>query len=231
MIPRLLVSVRSVQEAEIALDAGVDLVDIKEPAHGSMGAASSETINAIVEFTGNRCPLSAASGELIDESANLIELQLDYLKWGLAQCSHGVNWQQRLEQLLDRCKNSSTVVPVAYADAELAQSPPVVEVLEWACKYPGSTLLIDTWQKGKKNLLDWLTLRELATILEKCRQAEVQIALAGSLTIIVIRELIQNNIVPDWFAVRGAACEHGTRTSQITLERIRELQRIIRATQ
>ncbi len=36
---RLLVSVRSAAEAEIALSAGADLIDVKEPSRGSLGAA------------------------------------------------------------------------------------------------------------------------------------------------------------------------------------------------
>lgn len=63
---RLLVSVRSLVEARLAVAAGVDLVDIKEPARGSLGAASLVTIRSIVEALADRAPLSCALGELID---------------------------------------------------------------------------------------------------------------------------------------------------------------------
>jgi uncharacterized protein (UPF0264 family) len=43
----LLVSVRNVEEAEAALAGGADLIDIKEPLHGSLGAASAEVCEAI----------------------------------------------------------------------------------------------------------------------------------------------------------------------------------------
>ena len=36
---RLLVSVRSAAEAEIALHGGADLIDVKEPTRGSLGRA------------------------------------------------------------------------------------------------------------------------------------------------------------------------------------------------
>ncbi len=39
---KLLVSVRSVDEAEMVLEAGVDLIDVKEPRSGSLGAALPE---------------------------------------------------------------------------------------------------------------------------------------------------------------------------------------------
>ena len=37
--PKLLVSVRSADEARAALAGGADLIDVKEPAHGPLGAA------------------------------------------------------------------------------------------------------------------------------------------------------------------------------------------------
>jgi uncharacterized protein (UPF0264 family) len=45
---RLLVSVRSAAEARLAVAAGVDLIDIKEPRAGSLGAVSRETLHAIL---------------------------------------------------------------------------------------------------------------------------------------------------------------------------------------
>ena len=45
---KLLVSVRSVAEARIALAGGVDLIDVKEPRRGSLGAADAGIIAEIV---------------------------------------------------------------------------------------------------------------------------------------------------------------------------------------
>src|SRR5256885_16611977 len=42
----LLVSVRSAGEAEAAIAGGADLIDVKEPAYGSLGRAKDETIAA-----------------------------------------------------------------------------------------------------------------------------------------------------------------------------------------
>src|SRR5262249_6225382 len=48
-MPRLLVSVRDVREAEAALAGGADLIDIKEPAHGPLGRADDAVIEFIVQ--------------------------------------------------------------------------------------------------------------------------------------------------------------------------------------
>ncbi|MEX0712176.1 MAG: (5-formylfuran-3-yl)methyl phosphate synthase, partial [Pirellulales bacterium] len=45
---KLLVSVRSLAEARLALAAGVDLIDLKEPARGSLGALDPAVARQIV---------------------------------------------------------------------------------------------------------------------------------------------------------------------------------------
>ena len=63
---RLLVSVRSADEARTALAAGVDLIDVKEPARGSLGAASPGVVADVVGAVAGRVPVSAALGELFE---------------------------------------------------------------------------------------------------------------------------------------------------------------------
>lgn len=60
----LLVSVRDAAEAAAALDGGAEIIDIKEPRHGPLGAAAPETIAAIARLVGSRRPWTMACGEL-----------------------------------------------------------------------------------------------------------------------------------------------------------------------
>ena len=61
---KLLVSVRSANEAEAALDGGADLIDVKEPHHGALGRTSVKVLREIAVAVAGRTPLSAALGEL-----------------------------------------------------------------------------------------------------------------------------------------------------------------------
>src|SRR5947208_3448859 len=91
----LLVSVRSVAEAETVLGAGAALIDVKEPARGSLGRADDETVAAIVRRVTGRRLVSAALGELLDGSSLPSLEGLQFVKWGLAGCAQR-DWQDAL---------------------------------------------------------------------------------------------------------------------------------------
>src|SRR5436305_1117778 len=97
--PGLLVSVRSAKEAGAALEGGADLIDVKEPAHGSLGRAGDETIRAVIERVAGKRPITAAMGELVEGAQVLFDTRLRYVKWGLAgsQSSPGPAWPEAVQ--------------------------------------------------------------------------------------------------------------------------------------
>ncbi|MBM4072357.1 MAG: hypothetical protein FJ271_26025 [Planctomycetes bacterium] len=226
---RLLVSVRSVAEAEAALRGGAGLIDIKEPSRGPLGKADDTIIDSIIDVVSGRRQVSAALGELIDHRQDSPHAGLDYVKWGLSGCHDCFDWRGVLSRFFESRRISGpNVVVVAYADWRQAQSPPVADIAAFACRWPGSVFMIDTFGKqrhesGRRrmHLLDWLSPEFIGEVCGRCRDAGVKVALAGSLD----RELIErlSFIAPDWFAVRGAVCEAGERESAITEDRVRDL--------
>lgn len=227
----LLVSVRSAAEALKGVEAGAAIIDVKEPAHGSLGRPEDATVAEILRVVAGRRPVSMALGELAEAASLPMQGGLRFLKWGLAGCTSESNWSQQLQhkasELHERQPDSS-LVAVAYADACRAQAPPVAEVAGWACSRPGSVLLIDTWKKDGTHLLHWLSLPALEELINQCRTAKVRIALAGSLAPRQI-EVLQP-LRPDWFAVRGAVCEQGVRNASLCPVRIRALVRQLAST-
>src|SRR5260370_41937993 len=81
----LLVSVRDAMEVGPALEGGADLIDVKEPNHGSLGCASAPVREEVVDVVAGRVPVSAALGELIDEDGIDVP-RFAYAKYGLAGC-------------------------------------------------------------------------------------------------------------------------------------------------
>ncbi len=225
---RLLVSVRSASEAEAALRGGAALIDVKEPAHGSLGRASDQTIAEVVRFVASRCPVSAALGELFQArrfpAVNFYSPA--YVKWGLAGYEEDGerSWRHdlpdALRQLGERLP-SCRAVAVSYADWQWAHAPTPEEVCSFAVENPAGAFLLDTWQKDGSTLLDWLPGEQIARLTERCRTAGVPVALAGSLGLAEIRTLLP--LQPDWFAVRGSVCRDRQRGAVIDENKVREL--------
>jgi uncharacterized protein (UPF0264 family) len=225
--PHLLVSVRDAAEAVAALAGGADLIDIKEPTRGPLGRADDAAIAAVVQAVAGRTPVSAALGELrewypIGQGTGFLT-GVTFVKWGLSRLLRG-RWAPGLfkaAQDLPDCQP----VPVAYADWIRAVSPRPADVAAGAGEFAiTSTFLIDTFQKDGSTLLEWMSLDEIAALVQTCRQTGVKVALAGSLTAVEIGRL--RGFRPDWFAVRGAVCDGG-RAGAVSERRVRELADLV----
>jgi uncharacterized protein (UPF0264 family) len=205
------------------------LIDVKEPSRGSLGLADPAVIGRIVACVAGRRPVSAAQGELLDGAPAPDTPGLSHVKWGLAGC-RGQSWQRILKQAGRRMRETAPrclPVAVAYADWQRAHAPLPEEVGAFAIEVGWSVLLIDTWQKDGASLLDWLEPSRLGGLCRRCREAGVQVALAGSLGfdhLPVVRSL-----KPDWLAVRGAVCCQGQRNGVIDPSAVRRLVEALRA--
>jgi (5-formylfuran-3-yl)methyl phosphate synthase len=227
--PLLLVSVRTRQEALAAIEGGADIIDIKEPANGPLGAASTSVRREIAEACARGEPrprISAAAGELLEHGSprawDAVE-GIAFHKLGLSGC-RGLDWRAGLESwaasLRDRPRPSS-LVPVAYGDHPQAASPPPLEVLGGAADLGIELILVDTHDKSRGTLRDCMRDGEIARLIEEGRRRGVRVALAGSLSLIDITELAPLGALA--LGVRGSACAGSRRDGEVSRERVREL--------
>jgi (5-formylfuran-3-yl)methyl phosphate synthase len=233
----LLVSVRNAAEAAAALHGGADIVDIKEPHRGPLGRASNEVVGEVLGLIGGRQPVSAALGELAELRDASTPPGLSFVKCGLANLGANKRWQRQLLTLrerLNRQRQPPELVTVAYADWKNAGAPAWQQVSNFALRYPGGVLLLDTFDKkwrnsGKKRrpttLLDWLTLDEIRQLCQRCQTAGVRIALAGSLGVRQILKLF--DAPPTWFAVRGSVCEANKRDGEVHVLKVWDLSHLL----
>jgi len=113
------------------------------------------------------------------------------------------------------------VAVVAYADWRRARAPAPDEVRAFVGRRPGWAFLLDTWGKDGLTLLDWMSRVEIDRLCRACRDAGVPVALGGALSGSLIRTL--KPTAPDWFAVRGAACQGLERTAAVDEGKVRGL--------
>jgi uncharacterized protein (UPF0264 family) len=223
----LLVSVRSVPEAEAALAGGAALIDIKEPSRGSLGRADEEVVRDIIRRVDGRRPVSAALGEFLGGMI-LPTPRLRYCKCGLAGCGLDSTWRSALAEWRKRLGEDNPpcgLVPVAYADWRRAHSPPPSAIVRFAAESRCAGVLLDTWKKDGTTLLAWLSIPEIDEVCRNCRSLGLTCALAGSLGLAEIEAL--RHVEPDWFAVRGAACRDGGRDNAIDARRVHRLAQLL----
>lgn len=224
---RLLVSVRSGVEAAAALRGGADVVDIKEPRRGSLGAADAITWQEVVSVVRGAVPLSAALGELTEAAlpSRAAALQgVAFAKVGLAGAQRTADWRRAWEQVLDCLPPETARVAVAYADWQRAAAPSPQEVVNTGATLGCRVLLVDTWCKTAGRLGDLLPEPSLAALLDRARDLQMRIALAGSLRLTDLPAICR--LAPDWIAVRGAACVGG-REGSICEQAVQQLSRCL----
>ncbi len=223
---RLLVSVRSVSEAEAALDGGASLIDVKEASNGPLGRAGASTIAGVIRTVSRRTPISAALGELTQCQEIPQRQNLDFVKWGLA--NSGPRWRENLSETAGRwtaINGHCQPVAVAYADWRQARSPPPRAVWGFARDNGWRVFLLDTFKKDGRTLLDWISSHEIDQIGRRCRDHGVLLALAGSLGRKEIIRLLP--LKPDIFAVRGAVCRGQDRTGIVDAALVRQIAELL----
>lgn len=228
---QLLVSVRSVAEAEAALRGGADWIDLKEPASGPLGAVDAEVARKIIERMAGRAKISAAAGELLNwPTSNARELLhvegVSQLKLGLSAC-RDQKWREAwLAAQREIAAAGKELVAVSYADDAAAHSPAPLEVAALAVDARCRWLLIDTFDKRRGTLLECLAAEQLRAILQRVRRNGVTTAVAGRLTPAAIAELPLESV--DVVAVRSAACG-GDRAGMVCAEQVAALCELIHA--
>lgn len=211
----LLVSVRSVAETLRAIDGGAEIIDIKEPRNGSLGAARPPRWTEVIQACRDRRPVSIALGELVDPELPALLSQLPpvrFAKVGLAACRKRDDWLPRWRWAIKQLPSSTVPVAVVYADALAAQAPDAADIIASAKRLSCGALLWDTWEKRHGNLFSHVPLSQLQQQLQEASGMGLLTVLAGSLSLNDLATIGQ--LQPDYVAVRGAVCA-GARTGSI----------------
>jgi (5-formylfuran-3-yl)methyl phosphate synthase len=222
---RFLASVRDPAEAETVLAAGADIVDLKDPAHGALGAVAAGTIEACVTRIAGRAPVSATVGDLpmqpeivCDAVAATAALGVDDVKLGLTPGGDPETCFARLRAM----DLPSGLILVVFADARPAFDP-----VEAALQVGARGLMLDTAGKGEGALPDHMSIAALGAFVEAARAAGLMAGLAGSLEAAHVPPLLA--LKPDVIGFRGALCRDGLRNSGLDRQACRRIRALIPA--
>jgi uncharacterized protein (UPF0264 family) len=216
--PGLLASVRSLDEARIVLAAGVDVIDLKEPSAGALGAVSQDVARAVVTLSrrervasgsepgeGNRPLVSATIGDLpftpeaiVPAVRAMAATGVDIVKIGLFDG----DVDRTLDALRPIARGGVRLVAVMFADRapDLALLPSLRDA-----GFLGA--MLDTADKKSGSLRAHLDGASLARFVAAARRQRLLCGLAGSLRLEDIAPLAV--LGPDYLGFRGALCRAG----------------------
>jgi dihydroneopterin aldolase len=197
-----LASVRDEAEAAIALRAGADIIDLKEPRRGALGALDPDTTRGIVSLIAGRVPVSATIGDLPMHAemigAAVLEKAacgVDYVKFGLFPDGDARRCLAALRPLALRVP----LIVVLFADRL-----PDFDAVAAAADMGAAGLMLDTADKGSGSLRAHLDALALKSFVTQAKAHGLTVGLAGSLAAADVPELLP--IAPDLLGFRGALC-------------------------
>jgi uncharacterized protein (UPF0264 family) len=225
------------KEALEAIAGGADIIDVKNPLEGALGANYPWVIRRIKEITPKKLEVSCTLGEVgnFPGSVSLAahgatSLGVDYIKVGL----HGIKTPREAVFLLQNvgraakeCNPKIKVAVAGYADAEKIGAIDPLLIPEIAREAQVEVAMIDTSVKDGKNLFDYLSKEALKNFVTSAHAFGLEAALAGSLR---KQDLpVVYGLGADIAGLRGAACTNSNRvTGQITRKLVGELVEVVR---
>ena len=210
-----LASVQSPEEAQILLPALPDILDMKDPSKGALGALSVETVTEIVKLIDKRCLTSATIGDLPmqadvigDAMIAMASSDVDYIKIGLFP---DANASACINNLAETVKSlEKPVIAVLFADKSIDLDN--ISHLK-ASGFAG--VMVDTAIKNGQGLLAHWNNSQLSLFVHTVHQHEMLCGLAGALKIEDIAELKPLNA--GYLGFRSALCEQQQRKEKLQL--------------
>ena len=228
----LMISVINGDETHAALEGGADIIDIKNPAEGALGAPSPATIQDACLALKGRKPFSVALGEFPGKpcAAALAAMgsayfNPDFIKIAFIPHTSPEEIAQTLQEIkksLCCVQKPISVVAVAYADTLRFASWKLEQFSAIAKENGAEGCLIDTREKKNKSLIDYLTWEEIEQFISSCHSRQLFCGLAGCLQISDVMDLTR--LEPDIIGVRSAVCGGDRLRGTVSVQAVKDLK-------
>lgn len=228
---RFLASVSSTTEAGIASRHGVDIIDLKDPANGVLGAVARATIKRIVQQQRFRDPdrnqfISATIGDMplrpqtvaaAISSTAAAGVDIVKIGWFADNLEHDI-----LPVLHEAAEQGVCIVVVLFAEYGIQSA-----YLDSLAAAGVLGVMLDTGDKTSGTLRDKLTDQALGKFLDAARRHGLTCGLAGSLRRTDIPPLLA--LEPDYLGFRGALCRDSQRTAGIDGNAVESVRLLIKS--
>lgn len=228
---KFLVSVTSTEEAMDAIECGADIIDLKDPVQGALGALSLDTVQKVVAFVGalgepDKKIISATIGDLpmiptllSEKVSALSKTGVDIIKIGFFQNdAEAADYQGCLDALKPITAGGVLLVAVLFFEQRYPEW-----LIDAIINAGFHGVMFDTADKNGKTFLDYLLIKDLNNTAEKIQAGKLLFGLAGSLT---LRHLPMIKMIqPDYAGFRGGVCVNHQRVLKLDRTKIQEIRK------
>jgi hypothetical protein len=215
----LLISPINTEEAQEAILGGADIIDVKNPKEGSLGANFPWVIKSIRELTPENMLVSATLGDVPYKpgtvslaAAGAVISGADYIKVGLFGTQNYSQAKEVMENVVKTVKDFNDdilVVASGYADAHRVGAVDPMEIPRVAADSGSDLAMVDTAVKDGKTLFDFMDKDAISKFTTNTHDYGLKNALAGSIKEEQLKLLY--DLGCDVVGIRGAACTGGDR--------------------
>ncbi len=234
---KLLISLTDEKEAAEAIAGGANIIDVKNPKEGSLGASFPWIIKRVKEMSPSDVEVSCTLGDVLHRPGAISLTALgaattgvDYVKAGLQGVKNTKDAVYAMQKIIRSVKDYDSrikVVAVGYADAQKVNSVNPMALPEIAHKAKLDVVMIDTAVKDRNNIFASLSMNQLSNFAERSHKYGLTVALAGSLSKDDLPRI--KAVGADIVGLRGAACSNQDRVhGRLRQEAVRELADIMK---
>lgn len=218
---RLLVSVKDANEAQDAVEAGADFIDLKDPAIGALGNLNNAICQRVIQAVGQNAVISATVGDTHESMQSLLmqidekwELGVDIVKLPISPYFKDTPFLQALQSRIHAKQMKLIAVMFAEQPIDLSWIPVLANIGFYG-------VMVDTANKGQ-HLLSSLTTQQLNEFIHQSSQFGLQAGLAGALRIEYMHELLE--LHPSYVGFRSGVCEQNVRENKLIPHRVKEIK-------
>jgi uncharacterized protein (UPF0264 family) len=234
---KLLISPKNEKEALEAIAGGADIIDVKNPEEGPLGANFPWVIKRIRQITPVDIEVSCTLGEAPNLPGSMALAALgaattgvNYIKaglYGLKTVEEAVHLMRSVTKAAQEYNPSIKVVVSGYADASRISTVDPLAVPEIAYEAQADIAMLDTAIKDGKSLFTFLTKPQLQRFVDAAHSYGLKAALAGSLQKEDLPVVCALGV--DVVGLRGAACTLSDRVNgQITREKVHDIVEVVK---
>ena len=220
----LLISVKNIEEIKKIYEYA-NIVDLKNPSDGALGAWKIQQVSKAIKIYKNKICFSATLGNIKNNDIILKKLLkfdnlgLDYIKIGMFHNS--ISQFEEFLNLLKYTKIKTKLVAVFFAENKKLISY-VKRNMSIFLNSKLSILLIDTFNKRSKGLLEIYKLEFLNSFILLAKKKNIRIGLSGRIRKDQIFELLELN--PSIIGIRSAVCDKFKREQMISAKLAGEIR-------